>query len=136
VPVLRPTYATPLVRTHFGADEAWVRLQGVIGTPSEEGFLAGVDVVEDAGFDGLGVDAVLAALPDDLNQAVLFIADVVTLTDPELPLLAVRLLPVPGQTFRVIPPWLWAVENNLSSANLGWEDFAEHLDADGVFRGL
>jgi hypothetical protein len=31
---------------------------------------------------------------------------------------------------------LWAVENNLSTANLGWEDFAERLDADGVFRGI
>jgi hypothetical protein len=46
------------------------------------------------------------------------------------------LIGAPGQTFRVVPTAVWAVENNLSLANLGWEDFVRHLDGDGVFRGF
>jgi len=41
-----------------------------------------------------------------------------------------------GPPFRCIPPELWAVENNLNIANMGWNDFADALDEDGVYRGL
>jgi hypothetical protein len=36
----------------------------------------------------------------------------------------------------VIAPQLWAVENNLNLSNLDWEDFADAVDDDGVFRGF
>ena len=42
----------------------------------------------------------------------------------------------PGRTFRVIPRELWGVENNLSLANMDYSDFADNVDADGVFRGF
>ena len=47
VPTLRPTLASPVVRTHFDDDHAWTALQEAICTPSPEGFLGSVDVVED-----------------------------------------------------------------------------------------
>jgi hypothetical protein len=31
---------------------------------------------------------------------------------------------------------MWGVENNLSLANMDWEDFAATVDEDGVFRGF
>jgi hypothetical protein len=31
---------------------------------------------------------------------------------------------------------LWAVENNLSLANMDYEEFAEAVDAQGIFRGF
>jgi hypothetical protein len=31
---------------------------------------------------------------------------------------------------------LWEVENNLSTANMGFAEFLEAAGADGVFRGL
>ena len=46
------------------------------------------------------------------------------------------LLGEPGRTFRVIPSEIWGVENNLSIANMGFEEFADAVDSDGVFRGF
>jgi len=62
--------------------------------------------------------------------------DRVALTDPEHPILVVDLMDQPGRTFRVIPSEAWGVENNLSIANMGFEEFAEAADEDGVFRGF
>jgi hypothetical protein len=31
---------------------------------------------------------------------------------------------------------MWAVQNNLVIGNADWEDFADAVDADGVFRGI
>jgi hypothetical protein len=31
---------------------------------------------------------------------------------------------------------MWSVENNLSLSNMGFEEFAESVDEDGVFRGF
>jgi uncharacterized protein DUF6924 len=31
---------------------------------------------------------------------------------------------------------MWGVENNLSLANMDFEEFADSVDADGVFRGF
>jgi hypothetical protein len=42
----------------------------------------------------------------------------------------------PGRTFRVVPSELWAVENNLSLSNMDFEEFAEAVDGDGVFRAF
>jgi hypothetical protein len=31
---------------------------------------------------------------------------------------------------------MWEVENNLSIANMGFEEFANAVDKDGIFRGF
>ncbi|MFD7408547.1 DUF6924 domain-containing protein [Streptomyces sp. NPDC059866] len=31
---------------------------------------------------------------------------------------------------------LWSVENNVSLANMDWEEFVDAAEADGVFRGF
>ena len=131
-----PVHAPPVVRTDFGDDAAWAALAEAVATPSGEGFLANGVLVDDRAFDGLGTDDVLAALPAGANLAVLFIADAVTLTRPDRPLLVVRLLGSRGQTFRVVPEQLWSVENNLSLANLSWSDFERVLDGEGIYRGF
>jgi hypothetical protein len=48
----------------------------------------------------------------------------------------VDLLDEDRRPFRCIPAELWAVENNLNIANMDWEDFADEVDASGVYRGL
>jgi hypothetical protein len=35
-----------------------------------------------------------------------------------------------------LPSQIQAIENNLSIANMDFEDFADSVDADGVFRGF
>jgi hypothetical protein len=51
-------------------------------------------------------------------------------------LLVVDLKRRPGRSFRVIVQELWGVENNLSLANMDFEEFADSCDPDGVFRGF
>ena len=63
-----------------------------------------------------------------------FIVDKTTLSDKDQPVLVVDLQKEPGRTFRVIPSQMWAVENNLSLANMGFDEFADSVDADGIFR--
>jgi hypothetical protein len=31
---------------------------------------------------------------------------------------------------------MWSVQINLSLANMDWEDFADDVDDEGIFRGL
>jgi hypothetical protein len=55
---------------------------------------------------------------------------------PDHPLLVIDLQGEPGREFRAIPSQIQAIENNLSIANMGFEEFAEAVDASGVFRGF
>jgi hypothetical protein len=48
----------------------------------------------------------------------------------------VDLFDEPGRTFRVIPSEMWGIENNLSTSNMGFDEFAVLADKDGIFRGL
>ena len=127
-----------LVRTWFGGpDEDWADLVTAIGTPSEDGFLAGVAPVDDPAHAGLDAAGLVAAQPNGAITS--FLADERTLTDPERPILAVRVLtgrdPWP-RPFRVVPAELWSVENNINESNMDWEEFADAVGPDGVFRGF
>ena len=130
-----------LVRTWFGDDAAWESLVMQAQTPSDEGFLADVTVVDDLSFRDLGAPELIAAQTD--GPIVSFLADEATFSSSEFPILAVRVLPRQDyeegpehQPFRVIPSELWSVENNINLANLDWSDFTGHAGKDGVFRGF
>ncbi len=66
----------------------------------------------------------------------MFVVDHVSLTDAEHPILVLDLGDEPGRAFRVVPREMWGIENNLSIANLSFFEYADSVDADGVFRGL
>ncbi|WP_410583734.1 DUF6924 domain-containing protein [Amycolatopsis sp. lyj-108] len=129
-----------LVRTWFGDDSAWESLVVAVQTPSEEGFLATVALVNDPVFEGLSVEAL--TVTQRAGPAVSFLADEVTLTGVERPVLAVRVLPRRDgdardhRPFRVVPGELWSVENNINLANMDWTDFTDSVSGDGVFRGF
>ncbi|ALV31684.1 hypothetical protein [Streptomyces sp. CdTB01] len=53
----------------------------------------------------------------------------------DLPLLVVDLRRERGRCVRVVVAELWSIENNLSGANMDFEEFAGAVD-DGVFRGF
>lgn len=125
-----------LLRTDFSSDATWNSLCSAVRVPSEHGFLANLDCISDPAFDGLTVEQLVALAERDGDRAFAFVADAVTLTDPEQPVLVVDLFDEPGRTFRVIPGEMWGVENNLSIANLDYGDFADSADPDGVFRGF
>jgi len=103
-----------LVRTWFGDDEAWQQLKVAVATPSDEGFLAYVQLVDDRCYEGLDPQTLAALTPDDDYGAIVsFIADETTLTAADRPILVVRVLHLADDDyeyppFRVIPSELWA----------------------------
>lgn len=125
-----------LLRTDFAHQTAWDALCMAAQEPSEEGFTAFVDCVSDPAYDGLTVEQLVAVALQSGDRSFALLADSNTLSNPEMPVLVVDLYTAPGRTFRVVPRELWAVENNLSLANMDFDDFATNVDGDGVFRGF
>ena len=124
-----------VLRTDFSGDSAWASICAAIGQPVGE-FRAYVGFVSDPEYDGLTAEQLTRLMPDDSDLTFAFIVDRVALTRPEHPILVVDLCNEPGRTFRVIPSQMYAVENNLSIANMDFEEFAEEVDDDGIFRGF
>ena len=127
--------SSPVVRTYFGDDEAWRRLRHAVETRGE--FVAPVHFVDDRAFEDLDVAALLvmgADAPDP--PSFILLADRIALSSDEHPLLIVDLFDEPGRAFRVVAAEAWSVTCNLPIANMDWEDFAEAVDQDGVFRGF
>jgi len=124
-----------VLRTDFRDDSAWSEVRSSITDPVGE-FQAYVNFVADRSLDGLGIDQLLELLTADFDQTFIFLVDHETLSRPDHPILVVDLYHEPGRSFRVIPSSMWSVQNNLSLANMDWEEFAESVDEDGVFRGF
>jgi hypothetical protein len=135
MPTLPRSYGSLLVRTDFTSDAAWWQVSDEAQRENEDGFQAGLDAISDPEFDHASWGSVKAACPDDPGAAVLFIADSTTLVSPNHPILIVDLLE-DRAPFRCIPGELWNVENNLNTANMDWEEFADAAGEDGVFRGF
>ena len=124
-----------LLRTDFRNDDAWNALCEAVQEPSNEGFQARFDYISDLAYEGLTVKQ-LIILASREEHSFLCIADRITLTNSERPILVVDLHDKPGRTFRVVPSEIWGVENNLSIANMDYSEFADNCDSDGVFRGF
>ena len=129
------TESSLALRTDFSDASAWDRVCAMV-QESVGDFKAYVELVSDPEYDGLTPEQLLSLLPEGSHRSFAFLIDRVALTHPEHPILAVDLQDEPGRTFRVIPSEAWGVENNLSLANMGFEEFAGAVDADGVFRGF
>jgi hypothetical protein len=132
---LPATQAALVLRTDFTDDAAWDAVCAASVAESPEGFSAALDFVSDPAFGGLTGEHV-AGLASESDRTFLFLVDHVTVTDPEMPLVAVDLYDEPGRWFRVTPGRLWGIENNLALGNMTFRVFAEHADPDGVFRGF
>jgi hypothetical protein len=133
---LPATENTLLLRTDFSDESAWVALCEAIRAPQPpDDFSALVTPVSDPAYDGATVEQLVARTSTD-DHTFILVADRRALTDPERAVLVVDCIHEPGRTFRVIPPEAWAVENNLSLANMDLEEFADNVEADGVFRGF
>lgn len=52
------------------------------------------------------------------------------------PLLVIDLYEEPGRFFRAVPSTIQAIQNNLSIANMDFEDFSKHVDSSGILRGF
>lgn len=135
MPTLPQDEDSLLVRTDFSDDGSWERALAAARQENEDGFRAYFARVDDPAFAGAGWQAVKAAVPASGDRAsVLFIADREALASPGHPFLVVDLAR-DREPFRCVAAELWAVENNLNISNMDWEDYADHTDEHGVYRG-
>jgi hypothetical protein len=125
-----------VVRTDFNNDVAWEAVRSAIDDASEYGLAT---YVSDSAYDGVRIQALVdadAAASDEEKLTYVFLADTVTMVEPEHALLAVDLYDEPGRSFRV-PPRLFAdVSANLCIANMDFAEYADVVDASGTFRGF
>jgi hypothetical protein len=136
-----PKTENPLVlRTDFTDAMAWKNICQTITTPAEidEGseFKADVDFIDSPTFEGMGQDEILSLLSDENRHSVIFIADPTAIKEPGHPLLCVDLTGGQGKSFRVVASEVQGIENNLSAGNFDFDELAEVVDEDGVFRGI
>jgi len=142
-----------VVRTDFSNETAWRDLQQAVAAPQREPgtdleFLAHVQFVDEQKSRGLTPEQIVRELPADYGFEFLFVADAATFRSAERPLLVVGFQAIGRssdggrgerkeiQSFRAIPAMIQSIENNLSIANMDYADFANSVQADGVFRGF
>ncbi|MFT7841842.1 hypothetical protein Q5530_37380 [Saccharothrix sp. BKS2] len=124
---------TLLVRTDFSDEDTWHALLEIVTDPWVEGSSANLRVLDDPAYRDAPAEQLTADAPE---WSMVFIADREALTHPEHPLLVVHTTDEGRERLRVVPRELWSVENNISISNMDWEDFADAVDEDGVFRGF
>jgi len=130
-----PDFHALVVRTDFTDDAAWHEVCRRIESFDCEGYKPTLLRVEDPAYDRAIVKDLLRS--PGLYYA--FVVDSRTIADLECPVLVVDLNPrsdQPGRTFRTIPAEVCAIDANLGISNMDFEEFADSVDPDGVFRGF
>jgi|SRR5689334_15144783 hypothetical protein len=134
VPALPESDLALIIRTDYSDDEAWNAIRAVIATPVD-GFEAYVAYAEHPGYAGL-TSAQVVGLFSEAERSYAMVVDSRTISDPEHPLLIIDIFDVAHPEFRAIPMAIQSIENNLSIANMDFEEFASAADEDGVFRNF
>jgi len=99
-------------------------------------FRANVEFLDDAAYADISKDQLLELIPHDYNHSFIILVDQTASLQPDYPLLIVDLYERSGNEFRAVPSQIQAIENNLSIANMDFEEFADSVDEAGVFRGF
>jgi hypothetical protein len=124
-----------LIRTDFSNDHEWGRLTTIVREPADP-FMFNMEIVDDRANSSATVDQLMGALPEDYPHSFMVVADTASMSQPDYPLLVVDLLEERGRQFRTVAAQLASIDNNLSIANMGFEEFAGLVDESGVFRGI
>ena len=124
-----------LIRTGFSDESAWRRLVKTVRKPVDP-FMFNMEVVDDKDYSGATLEQLMEALPQDYPHSFIVVADKAATSQPDYPLLVVDLIEQRGRQFRAVAVEVAAIDNNLSIANMGFEEFAGLVDEGGVFRGL
>ena len=124
-----------VLRSDFSDDAAWQSLCDAIREPVG-GFQAYVQCVSDPAFAGVTPAELPLLQSEGSPHPFVFLVDELALTSQEHPIVVVDLFEEPGRWFRVVPREAWAIQNNLSLANMDFADFADNVDPDGTFRGF
>ena len=135
---------TPLVRTDFTDDAAWESIVSTLTRPvdfgdgdvDDGGYVPNIKPINERAFEGLDGDALSRAYDDDLVGYVLLADSESMQRTHDLTVRYVDLSDEPGRTFRCAAGEVASIEANLAIANMDFEEFADQVDADGVFRGF
>jgi hypothetical protein len=126
-----------VLRTDFSDQTAWDEICTEIQKPvGILRFRAYVEFLDDVAYTDITTDQLLRLIPHDYNHSFIIVADRTAMTHADHPLQIIELFWQPGQELRALPSQVQAIENNLSIANMDFEEFAEAVDPDGVFRGF
>ncbi len=136
-----------LVRTDFSDDAQWA---AILEEVADDEFFEGTEIrpVNDRGWEGAGMDEVMAAVTNDEEIPAVYIADAEAMTGWGHPLLVINAdlpeagpdyEPGPGvsRTLRATADSIWSMHVNLEIANMDWEDYLPDPDSeDPVHRGF
>jgi uncharacterized protein YbcV (DUF1398 family) len=126
-----------ILRTDFSNQAVWKTICAEIQRPvGIFRFRANVEFLDDAAYAGITKEQLLKLVPENYNHSFIVIVDQTAISHPDHPLLIVELFEGSGNEFRAIPSQIQGIENNLSIANMDFEEFAEAVDEDGIFRGF
>jgi hypothetical protein len=135
-----PDLGMLLVRTDYSDDAAWksafAAATAVFQSDDLDHMGAGFQPVESPELAGLAPTALLALQRSGYLSAIA-VADPRTMRDHTLLFVDFNeLYGEPGRTFRAIPEAAEAIVANLSLSNMDFAEFADRVQADGVFRGF
>jgi uncharacterized protein DUF6924 len=125
-----------VLRTSFSNPAAWAAIRTEIEAAGGGEFVAYVTFVDDPAYANLTKQDVLSLVRSRSNDAFVVVADEVAMSAADHPLLIIDLGSQPGNEFRAIPSTVQSIENKLSTSTMDFEEFAESVDRDGVFRGF
>jgi hypothetical protein len=124
-----------VIRTDFSEETIWNGVRDAIRAPVGD-FGANVEFLDDPAYAGLTNAQLLELFSGNTDHTFVVVADQETMTHPEHPLRVVDLWHERGREFRAVPRQIQSIENNLSIANMDFDEFAESVDPDGIFRGF
>ena len=150
-----PTEHDPwVIRTDFSSGDGWTNMRELIAAPQKEvgmEFFAHVRYVNDEKYRNKEPHDLVLSLPDDYPEMFCFVVDRECIENQEHPVLVVGFYPSDNEsfdrkprdtpsagmaTFRALPAQIQGIQNNLSIANMDFEEFANSVDDDDVFRGF
>jgi len=95
-----------------------------------------VEFLDDVEYRDITKDQLLRLVSEDYNHNFIVVVDRTAISQRDFPLLIVDLHNLSGREFRAVPSQVQSIENNLSIANMDFEEFAGSVDESGVFRGF
>jgi hypothetical protein len=134
---LPKTLNTLVLRTDFSNQSAWAAIcEAILKPVGIFRFQANVEFLDDAAYAHVSKAQLLALTSPNYNHSFIIVVDQTAISQLDHPLLIVDLYEGSGNDFRAVPSQIQSIENNLSIANMDFEEFAESVDEHGVFRGF
>lgn len=126
-----------VIRTDFSSNETWESIKEKILQPvGEDQFRAYVEFIDNEVYNGLGKSDFLGIRQKGYLHTFLILVDSAAMIRSDQSVLVVDLYQDPGRDFRALPSQIQSIENNLSTSNMDFDEFADVADEIGTFSGF